>query len=99
MWTLVGAGIKTTEQSRQQQKDCIPSKAKWIKHSVEGFDPDNNIVHICNGEKITYDYLVVAIGLDIRFDKIKGLAEALGKNGVCSNYGPGKLKFVQFPFQ
>jgi sulfide:quinone oxidoreductase len=30
--------------------------------------------------------LVVAPGIKIDWDKIKGLPEALGKNGVCSNY-------------
>ena len=41
--------------------------------------------------QITYDYLVVALGMELRFDKIKGLTDAIGKNGVCSNYGPGNI--------
>ena len=44
-----------------------------------------NIMH----PQVTYDYLVVALGMDIRFDKVNGLTETLGKNGVCSNYGAG----------
>ena len=47
--------------------------------------------------QITYDYLVVALGLDIRFDKVRGLTETLGKNGVCSNYGPGN-SYISFHF-
>ena len=39
-----------------------------------------------NGDKVTYDYLVNATGIQINLDGIKGLKEAFGKNGVCSNY-------------
>ena len=44
--------------------------------------------------QITYDYLVVAMGLDLRFDLVEGLPETLGKNGVCSNYGPGNADYT-----
>jgi sulfide:quinone oxidoreductase len=35
---------------------------------------------------VGYEYLVVATGLECNWDKIKGLPETLGKNGVTSNY-------------
>jgi len=44
--------------------------------------------------QITYDYLVVALGLDVRFDLIPGLKERLGTGGVCSNYGPGNADYT-----
>jgi sulfide:quinone oxidoreductase len=36
--------------------------------------------------QITYEFLVVAPGLQLNWDKVKGLPETLGKNGVSSNY-------------
>jgi len=39
-----------------------------------------------NNPSIEYEYLVVAPGVEYRLDLIEGLTEAMGKNGVCSNY-------------
>ena len=55
MWTLVGAGIKTTEQSSKSQSLCVPSQAKWYKTRVEGFEPEKNSVSLFGpfgGEKV-----------------------------------------------
>jgi sulfide:quinone oxidoreductase len=38
------------------------------------------------GKEVQYDYLVVAPGIQLDWDKVKGLKEAIGKDGVCSNY-------------
>jgi sulfide:quinone oxidoreductase len=43
---------------------------------------------LVSGESVNYDYLVVCPGLVLNWDKIQGLTETLGKNGVCSNYSP-----------
>jgi len=86
LWTLVGGGIFPRTDSVKDEKDCIPSGTNWIKDSIIEFKPDENIVITKNGEKLDYDYLVVAAGLEIYWDKVKGLKENLGKNGVTSNY-------------
>lgn len=36
--------------------------------------------------KVSYEYLVVATGIQLAFDKVKGLIKALDTEGVCSNY-------------
>lgn len=88
MWTLVGAGVFPKENSERNQADYIPAGATWIKQAINGFDPDNNALTLANGESITYDYLVVTLGIQIDWGKIAGLKESLGKTGtgVCSNY-------------
>lgn len=85
-WTMVGGGIFKAKQTRRAMKDLIPSKAKWIKNSVSSFDPDNNSLTLSDGKILSYNYLVVSPGLQLDFDKIEGLADTLGKNGVTSNY-------------
>lgn len=55
MWTLVGAGIKTTAQSSRAQSKCIPNKADWIKQYVEGFEPDKNAVLLGDGKKVCWE--------------------------------------------
>ena len=98
-WTMVGGGIFTPEKTRRRMKDLIPSGVKWIKKSAATFEPDNNTVTLADGQVIGYDMLVVAPGLQLDFDKIEGLPETLGKNGVTSNYrydlGPYTWKLVQ----
>lgn len=86
LWTLVGGGVFQKEVTERDEADLIPAGATWIQDAVASFDPDNNAVMLKNGGKITYDYLVVGMGIQIDWDKIKGLKDAIGKNGVCSNY-------------
>lgn len=86
LWTLVGGGIVSKETTERAEKDYIPSGANWIKDKVTEFLPDENAVKTESGKKIEYDFLVVAAGIQLDWGKVKGLPEALGKNGVCSNY-------------
>ena len=75
IWTLVGAGVFDRSISERNEADFIPPGATWIKDKVDSFDPDNNSLTLSNGEKVTYDVLVVAAGIQIDWDKIKGLKE------------------------
>ncbi|BFM39503.1 hypothetical protein OLK001_14290 [Synechocystis sp. LKSZ1] len=85
-WTLVGGGAYAMEATVKAEKDCIPSGAQWIKASVESLNPDQNSVTTQDGRTISYDYLVICPGIQIDWHLIPGLQEALGKNGVTSNY-------------
>lgn len=86
LWTLVGGGVFPREESERNEADFIPAGVQWIKERVATFDPDQNALTLQNGGRLTYDYLIVAAGIQIDWGKIKGLKESLGKNGVCSNY-------------
>ncbi len=86
LWTLVGAGVFPRENSMRHEADFIPPGTTWIQDAVSAFDPEHNRVTLRSGDTIGYDYLVVAMGIQIDWDKIKGLKESIGKEGVCSNY-------------
>ncbi|GAM27718.1 hypothetical protein SAMD00019534_108940 [Acytostelium subglobosum LB1] len=86
LWTLVGGGIFPKEKSVRNEADFIPKGAKWEKDAVATFNPDNNNVVTKTGKKLEYDYLVVATGITLYLDRIRGLKETLGKNGVTTNY-------------
>lgn len=86
-WTLVGAGIMRLQDTRIPMMKAIPSNAEWIKDSVESYDPLNNKVTTVDGKQITYDYLVMCLGMKLRYDMIRGAEEALKEDSrVCSNY-------------
>jgi len=80
LWTLVGGGICPKEESERDEYSLIPSGVKWIKDRVV------DVVKLQGGGEISYDYLVMSPGLQIDWHKVKGLPEALGEHGVCSNY-------------
>ena len=86
IWTLVGGGVFPKEVSEREEKDFIPSGVNWIQDKVQAFDPANNKVRLGSGEDVTYDFLVVAAGIQIDWKKVPGLAENLGSKGICSNY-------------
>lgn len=86
LWTLVGGGCAKRETSERSQASVIPKNATWIKDAVVSFDPDNNQVTTGGGATIGYDVLVVCPGIQLDWNKIEGLDETLGSNGVSSNY-------------
>jgi sulfide:quinone oxidoreductase len=86
LWTLVGAGVFPKEQSERAESGFIPPETAWIQELIAEFRPDENCVVTNTGRRIGYGHLVVALGIQIDWDKIKGLQESLGKGGVCSNY-------------
>ncbi|MEZ4489744.1 MAG: FAD/NAD(P)-binding oxidoreductase [Cyanobacteriota/Melainabacteria group bacterium] len=86
LWTLVGAGVFDKDESARAEKGLIPDGVKWLEDTVERIDPEKMEVITRGGKSLSYSVLVVSTGLKILWDGVKGLAETLGKNGVCSNY-------------
>lgn len=87
LWTLVGGGVFPREMSRRPMADVMPRGVTWIRDRVETFDPEKNQVRTESGKTLVYNELVVAAGIQLDWGAVKGLPEALGKGGVCSNYG------------
>ncbi|EMT51294.1 MULTISPECIES: NAD(P)/FAD-dependent oxidoreductase [Brevibacillus] len=86
LWTLAGAGVVRKEVTEREEASLIPNGAKWVQDAVTEFLPNENTVVTASGDKIRYDYLVVSAGIQIDWEKVKGLKESIGKHGVCSNY-------------
>ncbi|XP_070162971.1 sulfide:quinone oxidoreductase, mitochondrial isoform X2 [Polyergus mexicanus] len=104
LFTLIGGGISSFKSSRRYMKNVLPKKAKWLKASIVGFQPDVNEVLTHDGATIQYDIMIVALGLQLYWDKIPGLMESLYDPNaqVGSIYGPdtvsqvfGKIKKIE----
>ena len=82
--------MKTLEESGRPMGDVLSPLVKWVKDNAEKFDPKKNQVTTKNGDVFEYEYLVVAAGLQLNYDKIPGLVDALSipKGAVCSIYSP-----------
>jgi sulfide:quinone oxidoreductase len=58
----------------------------WIRDRVAEIVPDQRAVVTSDGRRLTYDWLVVALGIQVEWHAIPGLAEGIGTRGICSNY-------------
>lgn len=85
-WTLVGAGEFEAIHTRKPMADVIPKGVRWLAQAVASFQPDENQLTLADGSVLTYSQLVVCPGLKLNWGAIEGLTEALGSNGVTSNY-------------
>ena len=86
LWTLVGGGAARRETSERSQESVIPRGVTWIRDAATGFDPDHDKVLLAHGGEVTYDVLVVCPGIQLDWDRIPGVTDTLGKDGVSSNY-------------
>lgn len=86
LWTMVGAGLANKEVTERPEAAVIPRGVTWLRDAVAEFFPEQNMLRTRDGRTVTYDWLVVGAGLQINWEKIPGLKESIGRNGVCSNY-------------
>ncbi len=93
-FTLVGAGVYPLAKTHRPEASVLPSGARWIRDAAQSFEPERNTVVLKSGDALTYDYLVVCTGVKLDWDKVIGLAETLGTNGVCSNYSPNTVNYT-----
>ncbi|HEY0843881.1 MAG TPA: FAD/NAD(P)-binding oxidoreductase [Noviherbaspirillum sp.] len=89
-YTLVASGIWPVERVRERNADLQPRGVNWIREMVAGFEPESNTVITSGGQRIHYDYLVVATGVHLDYARIEGMdVGAIGTNGLASVYaGP-----------
>ncbi len=87
LWTLVGGGIVSREDSAKPMGEVIPPLARWFKDAVIAFEPEHDAIVTASGRRVRYDWLVVAPGIQIDWGRIEGLPAALETPEVVSNYG------------
>ena len=93
-FTLVGAGVYPLAKTHRPEASVMPAGVEWIRGAAKTFEPESNTVVLQSGEELTYDYLVVCTGVKLDWDKVTGLAETLGTNGVCSNYSSKSVSYT-----
>lgn len=86
MWTLVGGGLADLDETVRSEASVVPKGVAWVKAAATAIDPDAKLVTTDSGAQLSYDYLVMAPGIQIDWDKVPGLAEALETPAVSTNY-------------
>ena len=85
-WTMVGAGVFHPQETAKTMGSLIPKGVHWIKSAVAAFEPKDNAVILDGCRVVGYKRLIVAPGIKLDWNRIEGLVDTLGKNGVTSNY-------------
>jgi sulfide:quinone oxidoreductase len=86
-YTLVATGVWPVDKVRDRNADFQPAGVEWVKDMVAGFDPAANTVVTAGGQRIPYDFLVVATGVHLDYVQIEGMdVGAIGSNGLASVY-------------
>ncbi|KAI6184323.1 Sulfide:quinone oxidoreductase, mitochondrial [Aphelenchoides bicaudatus] len=87
-FTLLGGGLAPPAALVKNREKCLPKSVKLYQVDAGEFNPAKNSVTLKDGTEIGYEFLVVSTGLDLRFDLVEGLTDALNEenNGVCSIY-------------
>ncbi|QEN12008.1 FAD-dependent oxidoreductase [Mycolicibacterium sp. ELW1] len=86
LWTLVGGGRADVASTVRPEYSVMPKGVTWIRNAVSAFDPAANTVTCADGDTYEYDALVVSPGIQLDWNRTDGLEEAVGRNGVSSNY-------------
>ena len=85
-YTLVGAGVYGLDDVLFDQESLHPLGLRWVGDRVTAFEPDRNRLITGAGERIEYDYLVVALGVETDFESVEGFAEAMESPHAANIY-------------
>ena len=86
LFTLVGGGRAPQSATVRPESTVMPKGVRWITEQAVAVDPAGQSVTTDRGRIVRYEYLIMAPGIQLNYDKVPGLTEALGRNGVSSNY-------------
>jgi sulfide:quinone oxidoreductase len=85
-WTMVGGGVFSAKSTERETHTLLDRRVSQIHQLVSKVEPENNNVILKDESSLSYDQLVMSPGLTLNWSAIEGLEEALGTNGVTSNY-------------
>ncbi len=85
-WTLVGGGAYDVKKTRRPLADVLPNGVTWVQAAVTELLPDEQTLVLDNGQRVTWNNLIVCPGLRLAWEKVEGLQATLGQHGVTSNY-------------
>ncbi|WP_299182453.1 FAD-dependent oxidoreductase [uncultured Neptuniibacter sp.] len=84
---LLAGAYKTREDVISSNQQYLSNEINWLSDEVVEYQPDSNQVKTRQGQTLSYDYLIVATGLELRYDKIEGLdTTQIGQDNIASIY-------------
>jgi len=89
-FTLIAAGLKPVGYSVSSTAGWLPKGATLIAEHAAAIDPVAKSVTTTGGQRVDYDFLIVATGLTLDWDAVEGFStDMIGQNGIGAHYfGP-----------
>ena len=78
--------IYSKEDVIKPKEKFFPENAEVIVSEIDLIKPDENQVLLSNGSVLTYDYLIIATGSEIRPEEVEGLKEELWFKSIFDFY-------------
>jgi sulfide:quinone oxidoreductase len=85
-FTLVGAGVFERSDVEWKEEDLMVPGVKWVQDYIEAFDPENDQLTLRGGDTVSYDYLVVSLGVEQNPDSVEGWEDAMASDRVSNVY-------------
>jgi len=82
----IAGGVADRREVVRSQADVTPQGVTWMPERVVSVQPGENSVELSSGRRIGYKNLIIAAGIEQRWDAIPGLEEAVAGTSVVSNY-------------
>lgn len=86
LWTLVGGGCAPMRASARTSASVLPRGIRWIQDRVVELDPDHRSISLGAGDRVGYDFLVCCPGVELAWELVPGLTEAMAGPAASSNY-------------
>lgn len=86
LFSHIGAGAARMREAARPQSEVMPQGVEWIRGAAADVLPEVNTVVLEGGARISYDHLVVCPGLQLDWNAVDGLEEAISSPACSSNY-------------
>jgi sulfide:quinone oxidoreductase len=70
LFTLVGGGRAPQSATVRPEDSVMPKGVRWIREAAVAADPRGRLVTTASGRVLRYDYLAMAPGIQLDYDKI-----------------------------
>jgi sulfide:quinone oxidoreductase len=92
-FTLIAAGLKPAGYAISGTGEWLPRGVTWLQDYAAEIDPEAKRVTTQGGERLDYDYLIVATGLALDWEAIEGFSlDLVGpEHGIGAHYASPDL--------
>ena len=86
LFSHIAGGRANASEATRPQRSVMPEGVEWIRDGAVDIDPASNTVSLASGGQLKFGHLVVCPGLQLDWDKIPGLADAVHSPSGTSHY-------------
>lgn len=86
LFSHIGAGAAQMKEAVREQRKVMPRGVNWIRGAAVDIQPDENAVVLGDGQRVRYNHLVVCPGLQLNWQAVPGMADAIESPYGTSNY-------------